>query len=84
MVHGLPERTIGSNAAWPTAASCEPYAFDVSKPERGHARDIRELGDPPQLAASKTGSRLVHGRAAAGGWSQHRFARRRENQATAA
>jgi hypothetical protein len=41
-------------------------------------------GDPPQLAASKTGSRLVHGRAAAGGWSQHRFARRRENQATAA
>jgi len=41
-------------------------------------------GDPPQLAASKIGSRLVHGRAAAGGWSQHRFARRRENQATAA
>jgi len=41
-------------------------------------------GSPPQLAASKTGSRLVHGRAAAGGWSQHRFARRRENQAAAA
>jgi hypothetical protein len=41
-------------------------------------------GDPPRLAASKTGSRLVHGRAAAGGWSQHRFARRRENQVTAA
>lgn len=41
-------------------------------------------GDPPQLAASKTGSRLVHGRASAGGWSQHRFARRRENQAAAA
>ncbi|HEY6277880.1 MAG TPA: acVLRF1 family peptidyl-tRNA hydrolase [Streptosporangiaceae bacterium] len=42
------------------------------------------VGDPPELVASKTGSRLVHGRAAAGGWSQHRFARRRENQATAA
>lgn len=41
-------------------------------------------GDPPELVVSKTGSRLVHGRAAAGGWSQHRFARRRENQATAA
>jgi Actinobacteria/chloroflexi VLRF1 release factor len=40
--------------------------------------------DPPELAVSKTGSRLVHGRSAAGGWSQHRFARRRENQATAA
>jgi hypothetical protein len=41
-------------------------------------------GDPPELVAHKTGSRLVHGRSAAGGWSQHRFARRRENQATAA
>jgi hypothetical protein len=41
-------------------------------------------GSPPALASSKTGSRLVHGRSAAGGWSQHRFARRRENQATTA
>jgi hypothetical protein len=41
-------------------------------------------GDPPHLDASKIGSRLVHGRASAGGWSQHRFARRRENQAAAA
>jgi hypothetical protein len=30
------------------------------------------------------GSRPVHGRAAAGGWSQHRFARRREGQARTA
>ena len=49
----------------------------------GHAVGVF-TGDPPQLAASKTGSRLVHGRAAAGGWSQRRFARRRENQAAAA
>ena len=41
-------------------------------------------GSPPQLVSSKTGSRLVHGRSAAGGWSQHRFARRRENQAATA
>jgi hypothetical protein len=41
-------------------------------------------GSPPRLAASKTGSRLVHGRSAAGGWSQHRFARRREKQANEA
>lgn len=34
-----------------------------------------------RLVASKVGSRPVHGRAAAGGWSQHRFARRREGQA---
>lgn len=30
--------------------------------------------------ASKVGSRPVHGRSAAGGWSQHRFERRRRNQ----
>jgi len=38
-------------------------------------------GSEPILAASKVGSRLVHGRSAAGGQSQRRFARRRENQA---
>ena len=38
-------------------------------------------GSEPVLAASKVGSRLVHGRSAAGGQSQRRFARRRENQA---
>ena len=37
-------------------------------------------GYPPVLGEAKVGSRLVHGRSAAGGWSQHRFARRREKQ----
>jgi peptide subunit release factor 1 (eRF1) len=41
-------------------------------------------GAAPELKASKTGARLVHGRSAAGGWSQHRFARRREKQASQA
>jgi hypothetical protein len=41
-------------------------------------------GAPPRLAASKVGSRLVHGRSAAGGQSQRRFARRREKQASEA
>jgi hypothetical protein len=41
-------------------------------------------GEPPRLIASKVGSRLVHGRSAAGGTSQQRFARRREKQATEA
>jgi hypothetical protein len=41
-------------------------------------------GSPPELIASKTGSRQVHGRSAAGGWSQHRFARRRDKQAAEA
>lgn len=33
-----------------------------------------------RLVRSKVGSRQVHGRSAAGGWSQQRFARRREGQ----
>jgi hypothetical protein len=41
-------------------------------------------GYPPALQDAKVGSRLVHGRSAAGGWSQHRFARRREKQANEA
>ena len=41
-------------------------------------------GAPPRLVSSKAGSRPVHGRSAAGGWSQQRFARRRENQAATA
>ncbi|MHA7144908.1 acVLRF1 family peptidyl-tRNA hydrolase [Arthrobacter sp. TmT3-37] len=36
-----------------------------------------------QVLSSKTGTRYVQGRTAAGGWSQQRFARRRANQADA-
>jgi len=43
----------------------------------GYAAGIAE-GD--RLVASKVGSRQVHGRSAAGGQSQQRFARRREGQ----
>jgi len=37
-----------------------------------------------QVVESKVGRRHVQGRTKAGGWSQHRFARRRDNQAQAA
>lgn len=37
-------------------------------------------GEPGRVAASKVGSRYVQGRTAAGGWSQQRFARRRQKQ----
>jgi peptide subunit release factor 1 (eRF1) len=40
--------------------------------------------DGTALVSSKVGSRQVHGRTAAGGWSQQRFARRREGQAKVA
>jgi hypothetical protein len=42
------------------------------------------IADGDALEVSKVDSRYVQGRTAAGGWSQHRFARRRENQARAA
>ncbi|GAA1304187.1 hypothetical protein Psi02_44600 [Planotetraspora silvatica] len=47
----------------------------------GHAAGVFE-GE--RLVTSKVGSRLVHGRSAAGGWSQQRFARRREKQSSEA
>ncbi|MFO7250003.1 MAG: acVLRF1 family peptidyl-tRNA hydrolase [Actinomycetes bacterium] len=47
----------------------------------GHAAGVFD-GD--RLVASKVGARHVQGRSAAGGWSQQRFARRREKQASEA
>ncbi|GIH24713.1 hypothetical protein Aph01nite_30230 [Acrocarpospora phusangensis] len=47
----------------------------------GYAAGVFE-GD--RLVVSKVGNRLVHGRSAAGGWSQQRFARRREKQSAEA
>jgi hypothetical protein len=47
----------------------------------GHAVGIFE---GVQLVASKVGSRPVHGRSSAGGWSQQRFARRRLGQVAVA
>ena len=41
------------------------------------------LGQGPELSLHKVGTRYVQSRTAAGGWSQHRFARRRDNQADA-
>jgi hypothetical protein len=49
----------------------------------GYAAGVFEGADQ-HLVASKVGSRLVHGRSAAGGTSQRRFARRREKQASEA
>jgi hypothetical protein len=42
------------------------------------------VAEGAELVVSKVGSRYVQSRTAAGGWSQQRFARRRENQARAA
>ena len=46
----------------------------------GYSVGVAKAGE---VLASKTGTRYVQGRTAAGGWSQQRFARRRANQADA-
>jgi hypothetical protein len=46
----------------------------------GYSVGVARAGE---VLASKTGTRYVQGRTAAGGWSQQRFARRRANQADA-
>jgi hypothetical protein len=81
----------------PLAPSTETEAAALAKLMADHATADRTVGvflvrlggyaagvftgTEPKLTASKVGSRLVHGRSAAGGQSQQRFARRRENQA---
>jgi hypothetical protein len=47
-----------------------------------HSVGVAEnTGDEITVLVSRTDRHLVHGRSAAGGWSQQRFARRREGQA---
>jgi hypothetical protein len=79
----LPEDT----SAWPEAIAAHAAAgrtVGVLLVRLGGYAVGVFAGEPPALVSSKTGSRPVHGRSAAGGWSQHRFARRREKQASEA
>lgn len=65
-------------------ARCESFPHDliglVLIRRGGYAVGLARGG---ALEASKAGRRHVQSRTAAGGWSQQRFARRRENQADA-
>jgi hypothetical protein len=79
--------------AWPDDVVDLPSALVwVAAPRRcaallvrrgGYACALLDTARPSAAAvtASKVGSRYVQSRTAAGGWSQQRFARRRENQA---
>ncbi len=83
----------GSSAA-ASAIARSPQQHDHVQSLAAHALAPRVVGvllvrlggfaagvfDGADLVASKVGSRPVHGRSAAGGWSQQRFARRREGQ----
>ena len=81
----LPETAAVEQAAGAIAAHARvPRAVGVLLVRLGGYAAGVFTGYPPELADAKVGSRLVHGRSAAGGWSQHRFARRREKQANEA
>ncbi len=95
-----PRRGAESASDSITDASSVADAATIAEAFAAHARRPRTVGVllvrlggyaagvftgyPPALQEAKVGSRLVHGRSAAGGWSQHRFARRREKQANEA
>lgn len=90
--------TVVVSAADGATAECEVPFPPLRGPLVEHALATRRVGvllvrlggyaagvfDGAQLVASKVGSRQVHGRSAAGGQSQQRFARRREGQARVA
>lgn len=78
---GVGTVAVGGDGA---VARCRPFEFDplgiVLLRRGGYAVGLAAAG---RLTAHKTGTRYVQSRTAAGGWSQHRFARRRSNQADA-
>jgi Actinobacteria/chloroflexi VLRF1 release factor len=79
----LPAGSTGSGPELAAHASAARVVAVLLVRLGGYAAGIF-TGPDARLAASKVGSRLVHGRSAAGGTSQHRFARRREKQANEA
>lgn len=76
------EGTAGFVAAGFVAAAATPGRIGLLLARRGAV--AVGVVDGAALVASKVDSRYVQGRTAAGGWSQQRFARRRDNQARAA
>ncbi len=76
----LPAGVGGSGADVAAHAAAERTVGVLLVRLGGYAAGVF-AGAPPRLVTSKVGSRLVHGRSAAGGQSQQRFARRREKQA---
>lgn len=82
----LPQQTVdAAGVAELVAAVLGPGTAVVVLVRRGGYSVARVRYDGPghEVLASKSGTRYVQGRTAAGGQSQQRFARRRQNQATA-
>jgi hypothetical protein len=72
----------GADLAALLVAACEPRRIGLLLARKGAVAVGIAHGD--ELLVSKVDRNYVQGRTAAGGWSQQRFARRRDNQAKAA
>lgn len=81
-LHPPPGSPPGHDIASFLAAVTAPRPLGLLLARRGGVAVGVAEGD--RLVSSKVDSAYVQGRTAAGGWSQRRFARRRENQARAA
>jgi hypothetical protein len=81
-LHTPPGAPICADVASFVAAVTQPRRIGLLLVRRGGV--AVGIADGSALVASKVDSSYVQGRTAAGGWSQQRFARRRENQARAA
>lgn len=79
--YGRPYAGVASPGDF-AAAAAAPEDWGVLLVRKGGFAVARLTG--ATLTASKVGKRHVQGRTKAGGWSQQRFARRRDNQARAA
>lgn len=81
-LYAPPGAPAGEDVAGFVAAAVAPRRIGLLLARKGAvAVGVAEGGE---LVVSKVDSRYVQGRTAAGGWSQQRFARRRDNQAKAA
>jgi hypothetical protein len=74
----------------PSVSTLDDFVEEAQRPRRLGLVLARRgavavgIVDGEKIVVSKVDSSYVQGRTAAGGWSQHRYARRRDNQAKAA
>ncbi|MEV0155693.1 acVLRF1 family peptidyl-tRNA hydrolase [Micromonospora sp. NPDC050686] len=81
-LHAPPGAPAGGDLAAFVAAATAPRRIGLLLARKGAVAVGVAAGE--ELTVSKVDTRYVQGRTAAGGWSQQRFARRRDNQAKAA
>ncbi|MEU8297438.1 acVLRF1 family peptidyl-tRNA hydrolase [Micromonospora sp. NPDC048909] len=81
-LHAPPGAPASTDVPGFVAAAVAPRRLGLLLARKGAA--AVGVAEGTDLVVSKVDTRYVQGRTAAGGWSQQRFARRRDNQAKAA